>query len=120
MFFKKRDKTKKRVVCPISVIIGLIQETIDIDAGSCEFVILFEGNEHNVGFTSDYDRKQGFFDPLFYLDEQEFTTFEEFRSQAVLNGQVFAQRTDNVEIIEADKGAVKFPWYKVLEGYIVD
>ena len=120
MLFKKRDKTKKRVVCPINVIIKLIQETIDIDAGSCEFVIKLEGKEHSVGFTSDYNRKQGFFDPQFYLDEQEFNTFENFVSQAVLNGQIFAQRADNVEIIEANKGATRFPWYKALEEYVVE
>jgi len=120
MLFKKRDKNKKRVVCPITMILELMQETIDIDAGSCEFVILFEGREHKVGFSSDYNRQQGFFDPLFYLDEQEFDNFESFKSQAVLNEQIFALRTDNVEIIEADNGATKFPWYKALEDYVVE
>ena len=120
MLFKKREKTKKRVVCPIPVIVEIIQESIEIDAGSSEFVILFEGKEHTVGFTSDYNRKQGFFDPLFYLDEQEFSTYEEFQSQAILEGQIFTQRTDNVEIIEADKGATKLPWYTALKEYIVE
>jgi len=96
-----------------------MQETIDIDAGMSEFIIQFEGEEHKVGFTSDYDRRQGFFDPLFYLDEQEFDTFEKFKAGAVLNGRLFAYRNDDVEITEADKGVTKFPWYIVLEDYIV-
>jgi len=120
MFFKKKDKSKKRVVCPIPVIMGLIQESVDIDAGSCEFVILFDGREHKVGFSSDYNRKQGFFDPLFYFDGQEFDDFIIFKSEATLNGQIFSQRTDDVEIIEADNGAVKFPWYKALEAYVTE
>lgn len=120
MFFKKREKTKKRVVCPIPIIIKIMQETIDIDAGMSEFIIQFEGKEHKVGFTSDYNRRQGFFDPLFYLDEQEFDSFEKFKAQAVLSGGLFAHRTNDVEIIEADKGATKFPWYTVLEDYIVE
>lgn len=119
MFFKKREKSKKRVICPIPVIIQIIQDTIDIDAGMSEFVIMFEGEEHKVGFTSDYNRSQGFFDPLFYLDEQEFSNFQSFKTQAVLNGEIFAHRTDNVEIIDADHGAVKFPWYTALERYVV-
>lgn len=117
--FKKTKRIKKRVVCPIPIIIRIMQETIDIDAGMSEFIIQFEGEEHKVGFTSDYDRRQGFFDPLFYLDEQEFDTFEKFKAGAVLNGRLFAYRNDDVEITEADKGVTKFPWYIVLEDYIV-
>ena len=61
MFFKKKDGIRKRVICPISVIIQIIQDTIDIDAGMSEFVINFEGKEHKVGFTSDFSRSRGFF-----------------------------------------------------------
>ena len=53
MLFKKREKVKKRVVCPIPVVIAIIQECVDIDAGYSEFVVRFEGEEHTVGFTSD-------------------------------------------------------------------
>mgnify|MGYP000336978637 CR=1 FL=1 len=119
MFFKKREKVKKRVVCPIPVLIEIIQETINIDAGMSEFVIIFEGEEHKVGFTSDYNRSLGFFDPLFYLDEQEFDNFEGFKTQALLHGAIFTQRSDNVEVIDADHGAAKFPWYTALERYVV-
>ena len=119
MFFKKKGEIRKKVICPISVIIQIIQDTIDIDAGMSEFVIIFEGKEHKVGFTSDYSRSRGFFDALFYLDEQEFDNFQAFKTQAVLEGEIFAQRTDDVEIIDADNGAVKFPWYTELEKYVV-
>jgi len=53
VLFKKREKVKKRVVCPIPVVIAIIQECVDIDAGYSEFVVRFEGEEHTVGFTSD-------------------------------------------------------------------
>lgn len=120
MFFKRKEKAKKRVVCPIFVILKIIQETIDIDAGMSEFIIEFEGKKHKVGFTSDYDRSQGFFDPLFYLDDQEFDTFEKFKAQAVLNGQLFTHITDDIEVIDADDGVMKFPWYIALEDYVVE
>lgn len=119
MFFKKREKIKKKVVCPISVIIDIMQETIDIDAGMSEFVIIDNGEKHKVGFTSDYTRSRGFFDPVFYLDNQEFDDFQKFKTQAVLNGEIFAKRTDSVEITDADNGAAKFPWYTALEKYVV-
>lgn len=115
----KREKIKKRVVCPIPIILDLIQETVDTDAGMSEFIIIFEGKEHMVGLTSDYNRSPRFFDPLFYLDEQEFDTFEIFKEHALLNGLVFANITDEVEIISADDGITKFPWYKKLEEYVV-
>ncbi|MCR1838866.1 hypothetical protein [Murimonas intestini] len=56
---------------------------------------------------------------MFYLDEQEFDNFQAFKTEAVLEGEIFAQRTDDVEIIDADNGAVKFPWYTELEKYVV-
>jgi len=121
MFFKKREKIKKRVVCPIPVLMGLIQETIDIDAGMTEFDILFEGEKHKVGMASDFlHSKGGFFDTIFYLDEQEFDSFEKFKSGAVLSGQFFSLRTDHVEVVDVDRGAWKFPWYPAFEKYIVD
>ncbi|MDR2589616.1 MAG: hypothetical protein LBC71_01315 [Oscillospiraceae bacterium] len=120
MFFRKNEKIKKRVVCPIPVLIDIIQECIDINAGSSEFVIQFEGKEYKVGFNSDYNMDQGFFNPIFYLDKQEFDSFDKFVNQAILNDRLFADRTDNVEVLDADDGVVKFPWYKKLEDYVVE
>jgi len=120
MFFKKREKVKKRVLCPISVIIGIIQESVDIDAGSSEFIILFKGKEHKVGFNSDYNLQQGFFDPVFYFDEQKFDTFDKLLAKASLNDRLFAEINENIEILDADNGAMVFPWYPALEEYVVE
>ena len=119
MFFKKREKIKKRVICPIPVILEIIQETIDIDAGLAQFIICLDGKRHRVGLISDYDSSRGFFDPLFYLDNQEFNTFEHFKAEAVLDGELFAQKTNCVEVIDADEGVTKFPWYVQFEDYVV-
>ena len=119
MFFKKREKAKRRVICPIPVILEIMQETIDIDAGLAEFVICIDGNKHRVGLTSDYEWNRGFFDPIFYLDDQEFNTFEHFKAEAVLDGELFAEKTDYVEVVDADDGATKFPWYVKFEDYVV-
>ena len=122
MFFKKRkrNKVKKRVVCPISVVIGVIKDTIDTDAGNSEIHFLYKGEKHKVGMISDYTHSKGFFDTMFYLDNQEFDSFEKFKSQAFLGGDIFANMTDDVEIIDVDPGIAIFPWYTVFEQYVVD
>jgi len=119
MFFKKREKEKRQVVCPIPVILEIMQDTIDIDAGLAEFLISLDGQRHNVGFYSDLDWKGNFINPIFYLDEQEFSTFESFKAEAVLDGELFARKTNCVEVVEADNGAFEFPWYDKLEDYVV-
>ena len=122
MFFKKRDKAKKRVVCPIPVILQIMQDAVEGDEGSAQFDILLNGKKYKVGFTSDFNRRQGFFDPEFYLNEQKFNTFEDFKAKAVLDGNLFAQMTDEVEVIDVDDGQklVKFPWYVKFEDYVVE
>ena len=121
MFFKKREKTKGRVICPISVILEIMQDAVDGDEGSAQFDIRLDSNEHKVGFTSDFNIIRGFFDPIFYLNEQKFGTFEQFKSEAVLDGKIFAERTDSVEVVDVDEGQnlVKFPWYTKFENYVV-
>lgn len=120
MLKKSRTESEKHVVCSIPVIMTLMQEIIDIDAGGIELIILFENEKHKVGMSSDYNRKRGFFDPVFFLDEQEFDTFEKFKSQAALEGMLFADIDGVVEVIEADQGMSGFPWYTVFENFIVE
>ena len=121
MFFKKREKVKKRVVCPIPVIMQIMQNAVDGDEGMAQFDIRLDGKEHKVGFTSDHSRAKGFFDPEFYLDEQKFNSFEDFKGQALLNGELFAKMTDEVEVFDVDEGQglVKFPWYTLFEEWVV-
>jgi len=122
MFFKKREKVNKRVICPVSVILQIMQDAIDGDEGTARFNIRFDNKERRVGFISDFSRQQSFFDPKFYLDEQEFDSFEDFKAQAALNGKLFAQITDDIEVIDVDDGEniVKFPWYTKFEKYVVE
>ncbi|MCL2619483.1 MAG: hypothetical protein FWD97_00935 [Defluviitaleaceae bacterium] len=122
MFFKKNKKTLGRVVCPIPIILQIIQDAIDTNEGSAEFDIRLNGKDYAVGFTSDFNRTRGFFDPEFYFDDQKFTTFEDFKAQALLDGQLFAQMTDSVEVFDVDRGQklVKFPWYTKFDAYVVE
>lgn len=85
----------------------------DKDIGG-DFEFLFEGEKHNVGIESDYDNGT-FFDFVFYLDGQQFDSFEKFKAQAVLNGRLFSQRVEEIEITEINKG--DDPEYVKLEPY---
>ncbi|MCL2855695.1 MAG: hypothetical protein FWE21_08780 [Defluviitaleaceae bacterium] len=118
MLFKKNKKPKGRVICPIPVIIKILQAAVDGNEGMCEFVIDLEGARHKLGLVSDFNRRQGFFDPIFYLDEHKFDTLEKFKAGAILGGQIFAERSDQVEILDMDNGATKFPWHTFLESYV--
>ena len=119
MFFKRRKK--KRVICPIPVLLGIIQESIDVGAS---FVILFYGKEYKIGLDFEdyvgYPPHGTFINPIFYLEEQEFDNFEAFKSQAMLEGRLLVERTEEVEVIEIDSGVVKLPSYNQLEQYVVE
>jgi len=42
------------------------------------------------------------------------------KAQAMLEGRLLVERTEEVEVIEVDRGAVKLPGYKQLEQYVVE
>jgi len=99
-----------------------MQDATDGDEGGARFNIRFAGKEHRVGFLSDFNRRQGFFDPIFYLDEQKFSTFEDFKDKALIDGELFAKKIDDVEVYDVDDGEnlVRFPWYTKLADYVTE
>jgi len=113
-------KKKKRVVCPILVLVDLMQTINDDDSGTIEIRFLFYGVEHVVGFSCDYEERRGFFDYQYYMDNQVFDSFEKFKADAVLCGKPFFSREDAVEVVETDRGDSK-PWdYPALSRYVVE
>ena len=102
-------KGKKRVVCDSATIFVYIQEAIDMDI-SAYLVILFNGQTHTLGLSSDFELPDGkksketgrWANLKFHLDEKEFETFEQFKSESTLNGQFFAHIQGDIEVLEAD------------------
>lgn len=62
-------------------------------------MIEHNGAAHNVGVTSDYDGRTGFFDIVFYLDKQEFRTLEHFCQEAEMDGIRFVA-LDTVKVLK--------------------
>ena len=122
MLFKKREKKPRgKVICPVSVLLQIMQDAVVGDEGFAIFNILLDGRQHRVGFDSDYTRAKGFFDPNFFMDEQKFTTFEDFKAGATIGDRLFVEITDLVEVYDVDDGQnlAKFPWYKKFDDYVV-
>jgi len=104
MFFGNK-KNKKRVICNASVILSAMEETIRLEEFIISLIILYKDEKHKVGISSDYNQQRGFFDQLFYLDEQEFDTLNKFKLEAILNDKLFVNINDGIEVLKADDGA---------------
>ena len=115
MFFKKKKHPK--CFCNTSVLMQAMAETIAIDAGIVDIIFSYQGKEHSVGMSSDYTHRKGFFDTEFYLDNQIFTNFEAFQAEATLNGILFAEISDTVEVLTADDMPPHN--YRIFEAYLV-
>ena len=100
MFFKKKKHPK--CFCGTSVLIQAMAETIAIDAGIIDILFSYQGKQHCVGMSSEHTHRRGFYDTEFYLDNQIFTDFETFKAEAALNGILFAEIPDKVEVLTAD------------------
>lgn len=117
-FYKKASKsnnlqydTKKNkkgpVFCHIETIFKAFDETISINAGMISLKVVCNGQEHNLGISSDYSPDKGFFDPLFYLDDQKYATFESFKDNALLESRPIKEYGDLIEVIKVDDGNPK-------------
>ncbi|MCL2387881.1 MAG: hypothetical protein FWC89_10095 [Defluviitaleaceae bacterium] len=120
--FKKRKK--KRVICGAEAIFTHIQSTIDINI-STYIVILYADQKHTLGLSSDFELPRGKKDKetgrwaneKFYINEKEFATFEQFKSEAHIGNELFANIQSGIEIIEVD-GEVPYILHD-FEDYIV-
>jgi hypothetical protein len=76
-----------RCFCPVSEILAEIKDTVDIDAPILRLEISYRNQTHKVGVTSDYDGKK-FFDIVYFLDENEWKTFDEFLNYACIDSDI--------------------------------
>ena len=115
MFWKKKPKTKKVAIVPVSVIFALMQDLLAIEAPVLNLKISYRDKEYRLGIASDYDRRKNvFFDTVFFLGDDcglpwatgsSYDTFEEFKRSASLNEMRLAEIKDEIIILEdADCG----------------
>lgn len=79
------------LVCRPADIIDLFKQDIATDAPLEDLTVEIDGNPHHVGISSDYDRRKGFFDTYFFLDDQCFRTLEGFAAKASVDGALFSE-----------------------------
>ena len=73
-----------------------------------EFVSSYNGQLYWIGVASDFHHiTRKFFDHLYYINDQEFTTFHEFKSKATIGGQLFANLNDKIDVIDTFEGDPK-------------
>ena len=105
MFFNKKKEKRFRwesVSCGVGIILRILEQCEDC---SVQLVVRYHGAYYNIGIASDYDRQtRKFFDTIFYLNEQEFLSLDEFKSSAKINDILFTDICDMMEVVEADEG----------------
>ena len=117
MFFKKKRQPPK-CFCHVSVVLQAIQNVIGRDTGVIDILFSYHGKQHCVGLCSEFSQKKGFYDEEFYLDNQLFTTFDDFKAGSVLGGTLFVNTPDRLEITTVDDAPPHcFPLF---EPYLVD
>ncbi len=73
-----------------------------------EFVASYHGQMYWIGVAADCNHHtREFFDHLYYINDQEFSTFQEFKSQAMIDGQLFADLNDKLDVIDTIEGNPK-------------
>jgi len=112
MFFKK----KKKIICPLSVIIGLIRDTDD--GGTAEFIIDLDGDSHLIAKYGEYSERRDKYYASFHVDLQDYADFEEFSAAELCGSRLCELEERQVEVTSADFGTrSKFPWHEAFEKY---
>lgn len=89
--FGKRKTKWEPLMCRPADIIDLFKQDIATDALLEDLTVEIDGKPHHVGISSDYDRRKGFFDTYFFLDDQCFRTLEGFAAKASVDGALFSE-----------------------------
>lgn len=79
--FRRLNPKYQPLLCRPNDLLDLFQQGLDMDAPVVNLVVEYAGMPHKLGMTSDYNRRRGFFDTVYYFDSQTFPTMEELTAQ---------------------------------------
>ena len=127
-FGKKKNKNKKRVIVGASAIFEYLQQSIDLNITEYAdyLIVLFNNKQYTLGLYCDAKfaifkkgkKQEDGRSMFFYVDDQEFDTFEHFKAGANFDGQLLAEIQGGIEVLEACGGP---PHYvTIFENYIVE
>ena len=73
-----------------------------------EFVASYHEKMYWIGVSSEYDDgREEFYNHVYYINDQEFSSFQEFKSQAMIDERLFADLDDQLEVIDTIEGNPK-------------
>ena len=126
-----KSKNKKRVICGANAIFEYLQQATDTlqskDIDMEDYlVVLFEEKQYTIGVSNDFklakeikDKKTGNLrNVFFYVDEQEFETFEHFKADANFDGQPLVEIQGGIEVLEACGEAPHL--FTIFEKYVIE
>ena len=101
LFGRGGEKTYrwKPLRCMPGDIVDLMRECERIDAPIVGLEVELDGVRQRVGMTSDYERDRGFFDTVWYVDDNEYPSLDAFLANATLGGRRFSDIAEPVLVI---------------------
>ncbi len=89
----------KPLRCMPGDIVDLMRECERIEAPIVNLEVEYGGVRQRVGMTSDYERERGFFDTVWYVDDDEYPSLDAFLADAALGGHRFADISEPVLVV---------------------
>ena len=88
--------------CTPNDIISVFRECISINAPMARFVVEHNGIQHRLGMDADYNGGK-WTDIKFYVDDERFSSLEEFWEKSTIDGERFALM-DMISVLEDEDG----------------
>ena len=101
LFGRKGEKTYrwKPLRCMPGDIVDLMRECERIEAPIVSLEVEYDGMRQLVGMSSDFERGLGFFDTVWYVDDDEYPSLDAFLANATLGGRRFSDISEPVQVI---------------------
>ena len=101
LFGRKGEKTYrwKPLRCMPGDIVDLMRECERIEAPIVSLEVEYDGMRQLVGMSSDFERDRGFFDTVWYVDDNEYPSLDAFLANATLGGRRFSDIAEPVLVI---------------------
>ena len=101
LFGRKGEKTYrwKPLRCMPGDIVDLMRECERIEAPIVSLEVEYDGARQRVGMASDFEHGRGFFDTVWYVDDDEYPSLDAFLADATLSGRRFSDISEPVQVI---------------------
>lgn len=101
LFGRGGEKTYrwKPLRCMPGDIVDLMRECERIEAPIVSLEVEYDGMRQHVGMSSDFERGRGFFDTVWYVDDDEYPSLDAFLADATLSGRRFSDISEPVQVI---------------------